>query len=146
MSSDNFFRAGVRPAPSLMCEFITENKGFGVAPIYRAFDVLGWQMAPRTFYAWAQRAPSKRALSDLVLTEFLAGIYVPDSEGNRPPEALYGVTKMWAHLNRQGIRVAKCTELRLMAANGWQGTTRHRTTRTTIPGARRTPGRGPRGS
>jgi putative transposase len=83
----------------LMCEFIAEYKeSFGVAPIYRAFDVLGWQMAPRTFYTWAERAPSKRALSDLVLTEILARIYVPDSEGNRPPEALYGATKMWAHL------------------------------------------------
>jgi transposase InsO family protein len=40
---------------------------------------------------------------------------------------------MWEHLNRQGIRVAKCTVERLMRANGWQGVTRARTVRTTIP-------------
>jgi len=41
--------------------------------------------------------------------------------------------KMWEHLNRQGIRVAKCTVERLMRARGWRGVTRARTTRTTIP-------------
>jgi len=39
---------------------------------------------------------------------------------------------MWEHLNRQGIRVAKCTVERLMRAHGWRGVTRARTVRTTI--------------
>jgi len=39
---------------------------------------------------------------------------------------------MWEHLNRQGIRVAKCTVERLMRAHGWRGVTRGRTVRTTI--------------
>src|SRR5260221_8209127 len=50
-----------------------------------------------------------------------------------PPESLYGSLKMWEHLNRQGIPVARCTVERLMRANGWRGVTRARTVRTTIP-------------
>ena len=55
------------------------------------------------------------------------------SDGRRPPECLYGSVKMWEHLNRQGITVAKCTVERLMRAHGWRGVTRGRTVRTTIP-------------
>jgi putative transposase len=29
--------------------------------------------------------------------------------GRRRPESLYGATKMWAHLQREGIEVARCT-------------------------------------
>ena len=36
------------------------------------------QIAPRTFYAWVKRAPSKRALWDATITEVLAGFYEPD--------------------------------------------------------------------
>ncbi len=48
---------------------------------------------------------------------------------------------MWAHLNRQGIRVARCTVERLMRRHGWQGVTRTRRVRTTIadPAATRAP-------
>jgi transposase len=33
---------------------------------------------PRTFFAWARRAPSQRDLWDIVITEILAGYYEPD--------------------------------------------------------------------
>ncbi len=72
-------------------------------------------------------------MADAALTEILAGIYEPGSDGRRPPESLYGSLKMWEHLNRQGIPVARCTVERLMRANGWRGVTRARTVRTTIP-------------
>ena len=62
----------------------------------------GIQIAPRTFYAWVSRAPSKRALWDAAITEVLAGFYEPDEHGRRKPESLYGSVKMWAHLQRQG--------------------------------------------
>jgi putative transposase len=39
---------------------------------------------------------------------------------------------MWAHLQRQGIGVARCTVERLMRANGWHGVTRRKRVRTTI--------------
>ncbi|OHT76872.1 transposase, partial [Mycobacterium syngnathidarum] len=92
----------------------------------------GVKIAPRTFYAWLARPPSARALWDTVITEVLAGYYEADEHGRRKPEALYGATKMWAHLQRQGITVARCTVERLMRANGWQGVTRRKKVRTTI--------------
>jgi transposase InsO family protein len=72
-------------------------------------------------------------VADAALTETLAGIYEPDENGRRPPECLYGSLKMWEHLRRQGIKVARCTVERLMRARGWRGVTRGRTVRTTIP-------------
>lgn len=90
------------------------------------------QIAPRTFYAWCSRGPSKRALWDAVVTELLAGYYLPDEHGRRAPESLYGAVKIWAHLNRQDIAVARCTVERLMRANGWHGVRRTRRIRTTV--------------
>ncbi|GLE51063.1 hypothetical protein ATCCBAA256_06510 [Mycobacterium montefiorense] len=55
------------------------------------------------------RAPSKRALWDATITQILAGCYEPDEQGRRKPESLYGSLKMWAHLQREGIPVAKPT-------------------------------------
>ena len=106
----------------MICAFIAEHKArFGVASICAALTEHGCQIAPRTYYAWARRAPSKRALWDTTITEVLAGYYEPDSDGRRPPESLYGSLKMWAHLNRTGIQVARCTVERLMASLGLQG-------------------------
>ena len=94
----------------------------------------GVPIAPRTFYAWASRAPSKRALWDATITEILAGYYEPGDDGRRKPESLYGSLKMWAHLQREGIPVAKSTVERLMRRHGWQGVRRQKTVRTTIAG------------
>ena len=63
----------------MICAFVAEHRArFGVAPICRVLSEHGCQIAPRTFYAWASRAPSKRALSDLTLTRMLAGYYQGD--------------------------------------------------------------------
>jgi putative transposase len=86
-----------------------------------------------TFYAWLGRGPSRRALWDAAVTEILVGYYQADEQGRRKPESLYGAAKMWAHLNRQGIPVARCTVERLMRGNGWRGVVRTRKVRTTIP-------------
>lgn len=71
------------------------------------------RQATRTYYAWAVRAPSRRALWDTTVTELLAGCYEPDKHGERRPEALYGALKMWAYLNRERVDVARCTVERL---------------------------------
>jgi putative transposase len=126
----------------LICEFIASRRQeYGVAPICRALGVLGVQIAPRTYRAHLARPPSKRALWDAAISEVLAGYYEPDEQGRRPPECLYGATKMWAYLNREGIEVARCTVERLMRANGWRGATRGRKVRTTVadPAAIRAP-------
>jgi len=118
----------------LICQFIDAHRDrFGVVPICRALSQHGVPIAPRTYWARKSRPPSRRAVADAALTEILAGIYEPGSDGRRPPESLYGSLKMWEHLNRQGIPVARCTVERLMRANGWRGVTRARTVRTTIP-------------
>jgi transposase InsO family protein len=84
-------------------------------------------------------------LWDATITEVLAGYYQPgvlDGPSRRPPESIYGSRKMWGHLHREGIEVARCTVERLMRANGWQGVTRRaRPPRTTNsdPSAPRAP-------
>lgn len=126
----------------MICKFITEHKArFGVASICRVLSAHGCKIAPRTYYAHLARPPSKRALWDTTITEILAGYYELDEHGRRPPESLYGSVKMWAHLQREGIPVAKCTVERLMRVNGWQGVTRHKRVRTTVadPAADRAP-------
>jgi putative transposase len=126
----------------LICEFITERRQeFGVAPICRALTFLGVPIAPRTYWAHVGRAPSKRALWDLSITEILGGFYEPDGRGRRPPESMYGSLKMWTHLQRLGVPVARCTVERLMREHGWRGVTRARQVRTTVadPAAQRAP-------
>lgn len=117
----------------MICAFIAEHRArFGVAPICRVLSGHGCKIAPRTYYAHQARPPSKRTLWDTTIAEILAGYYEPDEHGRRPPESLYGSLKMWAHLNREGIPVAKCTVERLMRAHGWQGVTRQKKVRTTV--------------
>jgi putative transposase len=126
----------------LICAFIAEHRArFGVASICRVLSEHGCRIAPRTFYAWVKRPLSARALWDIVITEILAGYYEPDDQGRKKPESLYGSVKMWAHLNREGIAVAKCTVERLMRAHGWQGVRRLKRIRTTVcdPAADRAP-------
>jgi putative transposase len=122
----------VRPATPLIVQFIDENRDrFGVVPICRALEVHGVAIAPRTYWAHRSAAPSKRELWDTTITEILAGVYEPDEMGKRPPELLYGSLKMWAHLQRQGIPVARCTVERIMRAHNWRGAMRTRKVRTT---------------
>ena len=102
-------------------------------PICRALSAHGIKIAPGTYWARAARPPSRRALADARITEILAGICEPDARGRRKPESLYGSLKMWEHLNRQGITVARCTVERLMRAHRWRGVTRARAVRTTTP-------------
>jgi transposase InsO family protein len=71
-------------------------------------------------------------LWDVTVTELLAGIYEPDQSGRRSPESLYGSLKTWAHLQRLGVPVARCTVERLMRTHGWRGVTRQRKIRTTV--------------
>jgi putative transposase len=125
-----------------VCEFIAEHKArFPIAAICRALSARGVEIAPRSFHAWVVRAPSKRTLWDTTVTEILSGYYEPDEKGKRKPECLYGAEKMWAHLQRQGIPVARCTVERLMRAGGWRGVVRRKKVRTTEadPSASRAP-------
>ncbi len=106
---------------------------FGVQAICRALSAHHVPIAPRTYWARKSRPPSRRALKDALVTRWLAQMFEPGPDGRKKPESLYGAVKAWAHLNRQGLKVARCTVERLMRANGWRGNTRKRKVRTTVP-------------
>lgn len=102
----------------------------------------GCKITPRTIYAWLARPLSKRALWDATITAVLASYYVErDEHDRRTPESPHSSLKMWAHLRREGIEVARCTVERLMRVNGWRGATRAKKVRTTVaePSAPRPP-------
>ncbi|OYV46702.1 MAG: IS3 family transposase, partial [Halothiobacillus sp. 20-53-49] len=46
---------------------------------------------------------------------------------------VYGADKVWRQLNREGIRIARCTVERLMKRLGLQGARRGKVVRTTVP-------------
>jgi putative transposase len=118
----------------VIVRFIDAFRGtFGVQAICRALSAHHMPMAARTYWAAKSRPPSRRALRDALVTRWLAQMFEPGEDGKKKPESLYGAVKAWAHLNRQGLRVARCTVERLMRDNGWRGNTRKRTVRTTVP-------------
>ncbi len=94
---------------------------WGVEPICRAL-----QFASQTYHATKARSISARALRDAELRVEILRVY----EENR---RVYGADKIWAQLNREGTRVARCTVERLMRQLGIQGIRRGRRWKTTIP-------------
>ena len=82
---------------------------FGVEPICSVL-----QFAPRTYYAAKSRPPCARALRDAELKPEVARVH-------RDNFGVYGVDKVWAQLNREGVRVARCTVARLMRELGLSG-------------------------
>ncbi len=100
----------------------TNRKFFGVEPICGVL-----QFAPRTYYAAKARPLSARALRDAVLKPEIARVH-EDNFG------VYGVDKVWAQLNREGVRVARCTVARLMRDLGLRGVVRGKRKFTTVAG------------
>ena len=103
-----------------MTQFIDVHKDrHGVEPICRVL-----QFAPATYYAAKSRQPSERAMRDQELKVDVRRVW----EANR---RVYGADKVWAQLNREGVRVARCTVERLMRSLGIAGVVRGKTVRTT---------------
>jgi transposase InsO family protein len=109
-----------------MVSFIDEHRGtYGVEPICAVLPI-----APSTYYERkAQRANperlSTRAKRDLELRVDIRRIW---EENFR----VYGVRKVWRQMNREGIKVARCTVERLMRDLGLAGAVRGRKFKTTI--------------
>ena len=104
-----------------MSAFIdTHRERFGVEPICRQL-----QVAPSSYYAAKRRPPSARAQREAELEPLIAKVFA-DNYG------VYGADKVWAVLNRQGVRVARCTVERLMRRLGLKGAVRGTARRTTI--------------
>jgi putative transposase len=94
---------------------------FGVEPICSAL-----QFAPRTYWAAKARPPCARARRDEELKPEIVRVHAENF-------GVYGADKVWAQLNREGIRVARCTIERLMRDLGLRGAVRGKPKRTTIP-------------
>ena len=98
--------------------FIDEHRDqFGVEPICRVLTEHGCKIAPNTYWVARKRPPSARAVRDAELVVEIRRVY----EENL---FVYGADKIWAQLNRENIRVARCTVERLMRAEGLSGARR----------------------
>ena len=108
---------------------------FGVEPMCRVLTQHGVAIAPSTYYGAKTRPPSARERRD---EQFLVEIRRAHLEVGR---GLYGARKVWHHLRREGIEVARCTVERLMRTDGLRGARRGRRVVTTKsdPGAIRPP-------
>ncbi len=94
---------------------------WGVEPICRVL-----QIAPSSYYAAVRRPASARQQRDIVLKAAIRRVW----DAHRQ---VYGADKVWAQLNREGTRVARCTVERLMRELGLRGVVRgRRSVRTTL--------------
>ena len=104
-----------------MIAYIDRNKDrFGVEPICKHLPI-----APSTYYDAKSRQPSARKLRDERLKTEISRVHAANF-------GVYGARKVWHQLNREGIRVARCTVQRLMRELGLQGVRRGKFKRTTI--------------
>ena len=87
---------------------------WGIEPICKVL-----QIAPSTYHAAKKRKLSARAVRDAELKPQVLRVW----EQNL---AVYGADKVWDQLNKDGVRVARCTIERLMADLGLQGCRRGR--------------------
>ncbi len=94
---------------------------WGIEPICDQLPI-----APATYYAARNRAPSAREVRDHELRPEILEVW----EQNL---CVYGADKVWDQLNKDGITVARCTVERLMQDMGLQGCRRGRVwIRTTV--------------
>lgn len=113
-------------------ERVVEGKKLGVESICAVLNDADVRIAPRTYWAVKKRTPSKRAALDAELLVEIERVF-------RENYGVYGARKVHAQLNREGIRVARCTVERLMRQKGLQGLRRGGRPRTTIAAASPSP-------
>src|SRR3954467_7356777 len=110
-------------------EFVdSQREEHGVQPVLEALEQTAAGIAPSTYYAAKSRPESARAARDRELAEKIERVH-EDNYG------VYGARKVWAELNRQGVKVARCTVERLMREIGLRGLLRDKSPRTTRPAA-----------
>ena len=106
--------------------FIDEHRQvFGVEPICRVLAEHGCVIAPSTYYAARDRAPSQRRLRDEQLKSEILRVW-------KANHRIFGARKVWIVLRGEGIEVARCTVERLMRELGITGVRRGKPRRTTI--------------
>jgi putative transposase len=104
---------------------VIEGHEVGVEPICAVLKNAGVRIAPSGYYAAKTRPPSARAIRDAELVEDI-------KVAHKANLGVYGARKVHAELNREGIRVARCTVERLMRAEGLRGIPREKTHKTTL--------------
>ncbi len=104
---------------------VVDGRRVGVEPICAVLKDAGVQIAPSSYYAAKIRPPSARAIRDAELVTDIKVVH-KDNLG------VYGARKIHATLNREGVRVARCTVERLMRTEGLRGIPREKTRKTTI--------------
>lgn len=110
-----------------MVAYIDDHRDrFGVEPICRQLPI-----APATYYEHKAREkdPERVPARHRRDTELRPEIERVWEENFR----VYGARKVWRQLNREDIRIAKCTTERLMRHMGLRGVTRGKSHRTTWP-------------
>jgi putative transposase len=98
---------------------------FGVEPICRVLTEHGLPIASSTYYEARNRPPSRRAVHDERLRTEVERVHQVNY-------GVYGARKVWMQLNREEIKVARCTVERLMRQLGLAGARRGKKKRTTI--------------
>ena len=110
-----------------MKRFVDQHRStFGVEPICKVL-----QIAPSCYrrHAAQQRNPQlrcARAKRDDELIHHIQRVWQANLQ-------VYGADKVWHQLNREGLRVARCTVERLMKRLGLHGARRGKVVRTTVP-------------
>jgi putative transposase len=118
-----------------MVAFIDEHRGeYGVEPICAEMPI-----APSTYYERKakQADPSRRSLRahrDAKLRPEIQRVWHENLD-------VYGAEKVWKQLNRESVRVARCTVERLMRDLGLHGAVRGRSFRVTTTSGDATPPR-----
>src|SRR5690606_13441536 len=98
---------------------LVDGRRLGVEPICQAL-----QMAPSTYYAARNRAPSRRAQRDAELIPRLVELWKANYE-------VYGSRKLWKAARRSGIDIGRDQTRRLMRKAAIQGARRSKRVRTT---------------
>jgi putative transposase len=101
--------------------FIDQHRGrFGVEPICGVLREHGVGIAPNTYWTARKRSPSARSIRDEELKIEIQRVFDENL-------FVYGADKIWTQLNRENIRVARCTVERLMRQMGLFGARRGKT-------------------
>lgn len=103
-----------------------QRDAFGVEPIC---EVL--QIAPSAYRRHAARTRNPSLLSPRAQRE--AELCPRIEQVWNSNFQVYGADKVWKQMNREGVRVARCTVERLMKRMGLQGVMRGKVVRTTVP-------------
>jgi putative transposase len=120
----------------MICGFIDAMRAdrHRVEPTCQALNLLGLQVAPRSYRATKHRPPAARTVDDAAVIDKLRWLRTAGPKAGPLPETLYGRRKMTRWLARNGFPgISKHTVDRLMRQEGLRGLVRGRKVRTTIP-------------